>query len=96
MLVYERRGICYFWTTDDKAVGYCRFDGSQCHYSDADDLGINCKKCRALIRLSNKFKIPLTDLMFEPEGRNVYARKIPEFIDENEYNMFLWEIAHND
>jgi len=80
----DRFQMCWFWTTDDWALGYCRFDGSECHASTADDYGARCEKFRALVKLSNKFKIPLTELMFYPEGKNVYARVIPEYINEEE------------
>jgi len=76
--MFERRGMCWFWTTDEWALGYCRFDHEECHASKAENFR-KCKKFRALVRLSNEFGIPLPKLMFEREGKAVYPRVVPEF-----------------
>jgi len=85
---FDRRDMCWFWTTDNWAMGYCRFDHEDCHASRAtfDINGLpRCKKYIALVKTSIRFNAPLEALMFYPEGKNVYPRVIPKFVTiENE------------
>lgn len=72
---FDTRGYCPFWTTDNWAMGYCRFDHNECHASVggrySDPSYSHCKKYEALLKISEKFKLEIGQLCLFREGENV-------------------------
>lgn len=64
------RWMCPFWTSNEYARGYCRFDGTSCHASGGDNPEW-CRKYASLRKLMTEKNIELNDLLMYPEGDDI-------------------------
>lgn len=75
--------MCPFWTTDCSGRGYCRFDGTECHYSKGADPD-TCRTYISIVEMTRRHNIDLDNFVLYPEGEDVEGKSVyrpePQFV----------------